>query len=63
MKMCGKSKGITRPVPGGIVIERCATAEEAIAMLKETPHRHSFGYTVLDKQGINLCCGSYAKKC
>lgn len=33
---------------GRLVLESCANVEEAVAMLKEIPHRHSFSYTVFD---------------
>ncbi|MEN1969246.1 C45 family peptidase [Lentibacillus sp. N15] len=36
---------------GRIILESCASVDEAVAMLKEIPHRHSFSYTVLDKGG------------
>ncbi|WP_164670072.1 C45 family autoproteolytic acyltransferase/hydolase [Virgibacillus doumboii] len=34
---------------GRIILERCADVKEAVQTLKEIPHRHSFSYTVLDK--------------
>ncbi|PPA69024.1 C45 family autoproteolytic acyltransferase/hydolase [Jeotgalibacillus proteolyticus] len=34
---------------GRFILESCATAEEAVYMLKQIPHRHSFSYTVFDK--------------
>ncbi|QPC46559.1 C45 family autoproteolytic acyltransferase/hydolase [Mangrovibacillus cuniculi] len=34
-----------------MVLERCHTTEEAVALLEEIPHRHSFNYSLLDKGG------------
>ncbi|WP_186576109.1 C45 family autoproteolytic acyltransferase/hydolase [Aquibacillus kalidii] len=36
---------------GRLLLESCATVTEAVVMLKEIPHRHSFSYTVFDKSG------------
>ncbi len=36
---------------GRLILESCANTEEAVAMLKEIPHRHSFTYVVYDKSG------------
>lgn len=36
---------------GRIVLESCADIEEAIRLLKEIPHRHSFSYALLDSNG------------
>lgn len=36
---------------GRLILESCANAAEAVAMLKEIPHRHSFSYVVYDQQG------------
>lgn len=39
---------------GRIIIEACANVEEAVSMLKEIPHRHSFSYVVYDQSGKTL---------
>ncbi|WP_042144356.1 C45 family peptidase [Paucisalibacillus sp. EB02] len=36
---------------GRIILEACASVEEAVDLLKEIPHRHSFSYVLLDKSG------------
>ncbi|WP_409252968.1 C45 family autoproteolytic acyltransferase/hydrolase [Bacillus sp. SCS-153A] len=36
---------------GRLILESCADVGEAVAMLKEIPHRHSFSYIVLDGSG------------
>ncbi|MET3698483.1 predicted choloylglycine hydrolase [Bacillus oleivorans] len=34
---------------GRLILETCANVEEAVALLKEIPHRHTFSYVLLDK--------------
>lgn len=36
---------------GRLILESCANVNEAVAMLKKIPHRHSFTYVVYDKSG------------
>ncbi|MFS0674844.1 C45 family autoproteolytic acyltransferase/hydolase [Ornithinibacillus sp. 179-J 7C1 HS] len=36
---------------GRLILEACATVEEAVDLLKEIPHRHSFSYILLDQKG------------
>lgn len=35
-----------------LVLETCANTDEAVTLLKEIPHRHSFSYVVQDQKGI-----------
>lgn len=35
---------------GRIILETCATIDDAISLLKDIPHRHSFSYVLLDPQ-------------
>ncbi|WP_422122680.1 C45 family autoproteolytic acyltransferase/hydrolase [Planococcus sp. X10-3] len=39
---------------GRLILEHCATVEEAIDLLKELPHRRSFSYVLLDKTGRSV---------
>ena len=36
---------------GRMVLETCASVSDAVDLLKEIPHRHSFNYVLLDKNG------------
>lgn len=36
---------------GRLILEACGDVSEAVEMLKEIPHRHSFSYVVYDKSG------------
>ncbi|WP_308807829.1 C45 family peptidase [Jeotgalicoccus aerolatus] len=36
-----------------LVLETCADVHEAIALLKDIPHRHSFSYVVQDSNGVS----------
>lgn len=37
---------------GRIILETCASVEDAVELLKEIPHRSSFSYILLDRQGV-----------
>lgn len=39
---------------GRLILEHCASIEEAIDLLKELPHRRSFSYVLLDKSGRSV---------
>ncbi|WP_338472931.1 C45 family peptidase [Niallia sp. XMNu-256] len=39
---------------GRIVLETCATVEEATSLLKDIPHRRSFSYVLLDQTGKSI---------
>ena len=39
---------------GRLILEKCATVEEAVKLLEEIPHRHSFTYSLVDNTGRNV---------
>lgn len=39
---------------GRLILENCATIEEAIELLEEIPHRRSFSYVLLDRSGRSV---------
>ncbi len=39
---------------GRIILETCADVDEAVALLKEIPHRGSFSYVIKDRSGKNV---------
>src|SRR5699024_11472807 len=36
---------------GRMILETCANVDEAIELLQDIPHRHSFSYIILDPSG------------
>lgn len=47
---------------GRIILESCSDNEEAVLLLKEIPHRHSFSYVLLDKSGETLIVEASPRK-
>ncbi|MGI2329476.1 C45 family autoproteolytic acyltransferase/hydolase [Planococcus sp. YIM B11945] len=47
---------------GRLVLENCATNAEAIALLKELPHRRSFSYVLLDQTGETVVVEASPRK-
>ncbi|GLO65490.1 MULTISPECIES: C45 family peptidase [Oceanobacillus] len=39
---------------GRLLLENCASVEEAKHLIKELPHRHTFSYVLLDKNGYSV---------
>src|SRR5699024_3508760 len=47
---------------GRIVLENSATIDEAIHLLQEIPHRHSFSYVLIDKSGNSVIVEASPRK-
>ncbi|MFC0301716.1 C45 family autoproteolytic acyltransferase/hydrolase [Virgibacillus soli] len=47
---------------GRIILEVCANIDEAISLLKELPHRHSFSYVLIDKTGKSVVVEASPRK-
>ncbi|MCG1010714.1 acyl-CoA--6-aminopenicillanic acid acyltransferase [Salinicoccus sp. ID82-1] len=38
---------------GRLILETCANVDEAVSLLEDIPHRHSFSYIILDPEGVS----------
>ncbi|MFB9974424.1 C45 family autoproteolytic acyltransferase/hydrolase [Allobacillus sp. GCM10007489] len=47
---------------GRLILENCSNVEEAVDLLKEIPHRHSFSYVLLDPSGESFVIEASPRK-
>ncbi|OZU87114.1 acyl-CoA--6-aminopenicillanic acid acyltransferase [Virgibacillus indicus] len=56
------SDGFLCNMIGRLILETCASVGEAVSLLKEIPHRHSFSYVLLDPSGESFVVEASPRK-
>src|SRR5699024_2849965 len=58
----GEGNGFLCNMIGRLILETCATIEEAVTLLKELPHRTTFSYVLTDLSGVRYVVEASPRK-
>lgn|SRR5699024_2322835 len=58
----GEGNGFLCNMIGRLILETCATIEEAVTLLKELPHRTTFSYVLTDLSGVTYVVEASPRK-